>query len=87
MLSTTDPLKETTSYTYSPGGFCYPPLQPFTGAVTKFTYDPSNRLSSATDSQGYQLLLAMTRATAPRVSGTRTQPRPNWSTSCWIWHR
>ena len=43
--------------------------------TTKFTYDPSNRLSSATDSQGYQLLFGYDAADRPTRSRTRTAPR------------
>ncbi|HEY2106109.1 MAG TPA: RHS repeat-associated core domain-containing protein [Candidatus Binataceae bacterium] len=68
VLTKTDALKQTTSYTYGATGLQLSTVRPFTGALTKYTYDGFNRLSSATEqSQAYQLLFGYDAADRPTL--------------------
>src|SRR5207247_1421721 len=55
----------TTTYDYDAAGRLLSITRPFPNAVTSFTYDGFNRVSSSTDSQGYKLLFTYDKADRP----------------------
>ena len=60
VLTSTDPLNETTTYSYAGpvNGYLYSVTRAVPGATTTYTYDSAGRRSSVTDSEGYELTFA-----------------------------